>query len=232
MQINFWGGLVLNTVRIKFSKTGLASYFSHLDLQRVMARSLKKSGLPVWYSLGYNPHIYMTFTLPLSLGHESICESFDFRLNEEMDEQSIIDAMQDTLPQGIDITGAGEVLYDAKNIRWAKYRITIFDAKSKATEALKSYDALDCAAVSKTTKKKGSIDINLKELIKNIEMSENEENQSENDVTFTALFPAGVEMNINPNLLLEFLKNTYGIQVLTAIIVREKLFDENLVILL
>ncbi|MEG1863452.1 MAG: TIGR03936 family radical SAM-associated protein, partial [Oscillospiraceae bacterium] len=79
----------MNTVRINFHKTGVACYFSHLDLQRVMTRALKKSGLPVWYSLGYNPRIYLTFALPLTLGHESICESFDFRLNEELDEAKI-----------------------------------------------------------------------------------------------------------------------------------------------
>ena len=63
----------MNTIRLKFKKTGLAIYYSQLDLQRVMARGLKMSGLPVWYSQGFNPHIYMTFTLPLSLGHESLC---------------------------------------------------------------------------------------------------------------------------------------------------------------
>ena len=52
----------MNTVRIWFTKTGEASYISLLDLQRVMGRALKRSGLPVWYTLGFNPHIYMTFT--------------------------------------------------------------------------------------------------------------------------------------------------------------------------
>ena len=62
----------MNTVRIWFTKTGEASYISLLDLQRVMGRALKRSGLPVWYTLGFNPHIYMTFTCPLSLGQESL----------------------------------------------------------------------------------------------------------------------------------------------------------------
>ena len=45
-----------------------ASYISLLDMQRVMQRVLKRSGLPVWHTLGFNPHIYMTFACPLSLG--------------------------------------------------------------------------------------------------------------------------------------------------------------------
>ena len=51
-----------------------ASYISLLDMQRVMQRVLKRSGLPVWHTLGFNPHIYMTFACPLSLGQESQCE--------------------------------------------------------------------------------------------------------------------------------------------------------------
>ena len=38
-----------------------ASYISLLDMQRVMQRVLKRSALPVWHTLGFNPHIYMTF---------------------------------------------------------------------------------------------------------------------------------------------------------------------------
>ena len=49
------------TVRISFEKKNEASYISLLDLQRVMQRVLKRSGLPVWHTLGFNPHIYMTF---------------------------------------------------------------------------------------------------------------------------------------------------------------------------
>ena len=63
------------TVRISFNKKNEASYISLLDLQRVMQRVLKRSGLPVWHTLGFNPHIYMTFACPLSLGQESVWTS-------------------------------------------------------------------------------------------------------------------------------------------------------------
>ena len=53
------------TVRISFEKKNEASYISLLDMQRVMQRVLKRSSLPVWHTLGFNPHIYMTFACPL-----------------------------------------------------------------------------------------------------------------------------------------------------------------------
>ena len=62
----------MNTVRIWFSKRGEASYISLLDLQRVMGRAIKRSGVPAWYTQGFNPHIYLTFACPLPLGQESL----------------------------------------------------------------------------------------------------------------------------------------------------------------
>lgn len=215
------------TIRIKFYKTGLASYFSHLDLQRVVQRALKKSRLPVWYSLGYNPHIYLTFTLPLSLGHESICESFDFRLTEEMNEKDILNALKDTLPHGITVISAGAPDYEASSIKWAQYRINLNDEKEKCINAINTFSELNEANVEKTTKKKGTTTVNLKEFVKNINIVECENEQ----FVFTALFSAGIQFNINPNLMLKFLKDNFGISVLDSNILREKLFDENLVIL-
>ena len=70
-------------IRLGFSKTDRAAYISHLDCNRLFQRAFKRSGLPVWYTQGFNPHVYLTFPLPLSLGTESLCETVDFRLTEE-----------------------------------------------------------------------------------------------------------------------------------------------------
>ena len=216
----------MNTIRLKFRKKGLSIYYSQLDLQRVMARALKKSGLPVWYSQGFNPHIYMTFTLPLSLGHESDCESVDFRLNEEMSEADILKALEGTLPQGIELVSAQAPDYDARSIAFARYDITLYGEKEKILDALNGYELLEQAIVEKTTKK-GKKDINLKELISNIFIID----ERENKVKFTAVYPAGTPLNVNPQLLLDFLKENYGIEVVDAFVIRKKLYDKDMNIL-
>ena len=216
----------MNTIRLKFRKKGLSIYYSQLDLQRVMARALKKSGLPVWYSQGFNPHIYMTFTLPLSLGHESECESVDFRLNEEMAEAEILNALEGTLPQGIELVSAKAPDYDTRSIMYAKYDITLYGENSKIKNALDNYAALEQATVTKVTKK-GQKDINLKELIKNIVITD----EKEGEVTFNAVYPAGTPLNINPQLLLDFLKDNYSIEVIDAFVIRKNLFDKDMNIL-
>ena len=82
-----------------------ASYISLLDLQRVMQRVLKRSGLPVWHTLGFNPHIYMTFACPLSLGQESECECVDVKTEAEApDFEQWKAALNAIMPAGIVIT--------------------------------------------------------------------------------------------------------------------------------
>ena len=216
----------MSTVRIKFQKTGLSIFFSHLDLQKVMQRALKMSGLPVWYSKGFNPHIYMTFTLPLSLGHESLCESFDFRLEEDLTEQQILKAMEGTLPDGIILTAAGAPDYDASQIKYALYKIKMYGDKSILNDCINDYQTSSEIVVTKVSKKK-TTEINIKEQIKDFTVGE----EGEDTLTFTALFPAGTTYNLNPSLLLEYFSNKFGIDANGCDVLRVNLLDESLNIL-
>ena len=113
------------TVRISFEKKNEASYISLLDLQRVMQRVLKRSGLPVWHTLGFNPHIYMTFACPLSLGQESECECVDVKTEAEApDFAQWKTALNAIMPAGIVITRVAPVQMKADRIAWACYQIT------------------------------------------------------------------------------------------------------------
>jgi len=71
-------------VRIRFRKVGDLQYISHLDLQRTMHRILSRAGIPVWYTKGFNPHIKLVFSTPLSIGTQSECEMLDIRIEREI----------------------------------------------------------------------------------------------------------------------------------------------------
>ena len=71
----------MQNVRVFFRKTGDARFLSHLDVMRCFTRALKRSGFDVWYTQGFNTHIYLMFASPLSLGFESEYEPMDFRIN-------------------------------------------------------------------------------------------------------------------------------------------------------
>ena len=112
------------TVRISFEKKNEASYISLLDLQRVMQRVLKRSGLPVWHTLGFNPHIYMTFACPLSLGQESACECVDVKTEAEApDFEQWKTALNAIMPAGIVVTKVAPVEMKADLIAYAGYVI-------------------------------------------------------------------------------------------------------------
>ena len=74
-----------HNIRIKFRKVGDLQYISHLDLVRTMQKALKRAGLKMWYTEGFNPKPKMVFGPPLSIGVESECEFLDIRLLDEPD---------------------------------------------------------------------------------------------------------------------------------------------------
>ena len=55
LQIERWD------YRLTFAKKGRARYISHLDLMRAMQRAIKRAGVPIWYTQGFNPHSYLMF---------------------------------------------------------------------------------------------------------------------------------------------------------------------------
>ena len=154
----------MTTIRVWFTKTGEASYISLLDLQRVMQRALKRSGLPVWYTLGFNPHIYMTFAAPLSLGQESLAETVDFKSEAEgYDWQTPqAPALSACLPRGIKVTRIAPAVLDAGDIACAAYEVRYAEKDAQAAcAAWEAYNAAPAAEVVKEGKrgKKKTVDL-------------------------------------------------------------------------
>ena len=56
---------------IRFGKQPRLRFISHLDLQRFFQRALNRTGLPVKYTQGFNPHPVMSFASALALGWTS-----------------------------------------------------------------------------------------------------------------------------------------------------------------
>ena len=54
--------------RMEFTKTGTTRFLGHLDFQRLLQMALRRSGLSVAYSQGFNPRPLFKFGPPLPLG--------------------------------------------------------------------------------------------------------------------------------------------------------------------
>ena len=196
------------TVRISFEKKNEASYISLLDMQRVMQRVLKRSSLPVWHTLGFNPHIYMTFACPLSLGQESACECVDVKTEAEApDFEQWKTALNAIMPAGIVVTKVAPVEMKADLIAYACYEIR-YPAARKA--ALEAYNALESVPVEKKSKR-GVRMVEMKEYVPTLEL----ETEGES-VSFAVCLPASQDLNLNPSLLTGFLEEKFGLPAASA----------------
>ena len=89
-----------------FEKTERLRHIGHLDIMRAMQRALRRSGMPVSYSKGFNPHILLTFASALSVGAAGECEIMEANLDEDVTPEAFITAMNQALPPEMRLTSA------------------------------------------------------------------------------------------------------------------------------
>lgn len=123
----------MQPIRIFFRKEGRAKYISHLDLNRVMQRALRRADIPVWRTQGFNPHPYIVFGLPLSLFYESDCEVMDARLDGDMSLSEVKKRLSEQMPEGIEITAVTRPEHKLTEICFASYHLSLeFDGMTKS----------------------------------------------------------------------------------------------------
>lgn len=91
---------------IRFGKQPRLRFISHLDLQRFFQRALNRTGLPIAWTQGFNPHPIMSFGSALALGWTSEYEIVDFKLAAPMGRKRVEDAMRASLPVDLPVLDA------------------------------------------------------------------------------------------------------------------------------
>ncbi len=126
------------TVRIGFYKLGRLQFISHLDLQRSMKRMFLRSGLPIWFSEGFNPHPKMVFSTPLSIGVESLCEFADVKFTAPVTPDEVISRFNACSTEELQLFYACPPVHKMTDVAWASYEITIHapDLSETTAEAL------------------------------------------------------------------------------------------------
>jgi len=188
------------TIRVFYTKTMRAKYNSHLDTMRTVTRALRRSRLPLWYTEGFNPHMYITFALPLSLGYEGLRESFDVRLTREMDLALAAKRMRAVMPTGFEIVSAAPPVMEPREIAWADYEVRFLFNKDdgvRAKAAFESFDGQPSIDVVKRTKK-GDKQIDIRPFTQVLSSSWGQEGAA-----LTLRMAAGISLNINPTLYLK-----------------------------
>lgn len=192
----------MREVRLRFSKTGRLKYISHLDINRAMARALKRAEIPLWYTEGFNPHPYMSFSLPLSLGVESLCESVDLRIVGEITNKEIKDRLNKVLPEDLKIIDVYDDFRDNSEIAYSDY-VYKFEFKDNdlALEKIKkvlSSDEILAFKKGKKGRKRIMKETNIKSFIDKYSISVRGD-----VIVLNIRLLAGVEKNLNPSLLFD-----------------------------
>ncbi len=213
-------------VRIFFTKTGMAKYISHLDLMRCMSRAFKRAQLPLWYTEGFNPHVFLTFARPLSLGFESLCESVDVRLAGEITFKEMKTRLNDALPEGITVVSVAKPVHKPSEIAFADYQITLGCGEpsllSKHMGEVFSADSITVMKKGKQGRRKVEKEVDIKPCVSDFSMT-----VSENCVVLSLRLTAGDSNNINPTLLIDALTADFPYEITNKDILKLRVMLEN-----
>ena len=124
---------------VRFGKNARLRFISHLDLQRFLHMALGRTGLPVRYSEGFNPHPQMAFGSALALYWTSEYEVLDVRLSAPMGRRRCEDAVRSALPADLPVYEV-RLIDDAQPAAMAQvvasdYEITLSGAGAAETLA-------------------------------------------------------------------------------------------------
>ncbi len=99
----------MHRYRIVFIKEGDFACLSHLDLQRTFIRTLRRAGLPLLYSQGFNPQPRLSFAAPLAVGIVGDGEFLEFDLINHIESETIKTALNGLLPPELAVRSVREV---------------------------------------------------------------------------------------------------------------------------
>lgn len=196
-------------IRARYEKKGRVKYLGHLEMIKVFERAFRRSGIPLKYTGGFNPHPKMSFALPSSVGFSSIGEYMDVEVTESVEMHKLILAMNETLPEGLRIIAGGYVEPDAKSLMsivdYSEFQID-FLIQNDLVGELEKLLSSESILVIKKTKSGKMVEKNLKDDIHRFEIIKGEENA----ITLKVLLSAGSRGNLNPVFLLKGLGEKLG----------------------
>jgi len=103
--------MTVSRYRMRFSKREALRFISHHDLMRVFELALRRSGLKVAHTQGFNPHPKVSFALALPLGVESLDEIVDIDFEHEDEPpapEQIVTQLGAVMPPGLTLI-SGEI---------------------------------------------------------------------------------------------------------------------------
>ncbi len=90
------------TYEVIFRRCWEVRFISHLDILRAISRALRRSGLDLYYTEGFNPKPKISYlSNPLAVGHTSECERLRFKLTVRVEADKAGEQLFAQLPRGL-----------------------------------------------------------------------------------------------------------------------------------
>ena len=160
-------------LRIVFGRGEAIKYISHLDLARAWERVLRRAGVPLAYSQGFNPRPKIVFASALPVGVIARREMMDLFLKRPVMPLNLNRRLKPHLPPGLSVVSAKEVYHHLPSLPsqvcGAQYRVEIEWAESR--EALASRTADFMAAASLVRERRGKT-YDLRPLVESLSVAE------------------------------------------------------------
>lgn len=206
-----------------FEKGARLRHIGHLDIQRAMQRALRRSGLPVSYSKGFNPHILLTFASALATGAMGEKEILDVSLDAPVEADAFMTAMNAALPPDMQLSFAKpmEDRHPAlmAMVCAADYELTIQDGEAARTlaQALPGFLAQESIMALRKSKS-GMKECDIRPLIHDLRMEGN---------ILTARLTLTEAFTCKPDMLLTALSAFAGIEAPRILVNRKGLLGES-----
>ncbi len=196
-------------IRIKFTRHGAVKFLGHLDLMRYFQKAIRRAQIDIRYSEGFSPHQIMSFAAPIGVGVESCGEYFDIEVNSTMSSKDAIQALNDTMAEGIRVLEYKKLPDQAAKamaqVAGASYELYYKEedknpfSQEQLQELVQTW-ILDQGEIIVTKEtKKSTREIDIKPFIYQFDLIKR------NGPGFAMTLSAGSIENIKPQLVLEYL---------------------------
>ena len=207
---------------IRFGKQPRLRFISHLDIQRFLHMALNRTGLPIKYSEGFNPHPQMAFGSALALGWTSDYEILDVKLSAPMGRRKCEEALRFALPEDLPVLEV-RLVDDRRPSAMAQvfasdYTVTLSgEGAEKVLDQIDAFMEADSVTAMKKSKS-GEKEINIRPLVLSMERIES---------GFACRLMLTEKENLKADLLAKTLARMAGIEEIGVRVHRNCLYGKN-----
>jgi radical SAM-linked protein len=142
-------------LRLRYAKRGRLRFTSTRDFQRALERALRRTGVPMAYSQGFNPHPRISYTNAAPTGTASEAEYVELAVTSVLDPEKVRAALDDALPPGLDVLEVVEVRTSdfAERLQASVWVVELLEVEpADARTAVEAFLAAPVVEVQRLTK--------------------------------------------------------------------------------